>query len=91
MTIYVDANAKHDGNGSRELPFRRIGQAARVAMPGDEVVVAIAVVEISINPHPEDREHRSAQDEHSGEDFRPGKTADLQRIPEQCAQEKRSN
>ena len=50
MTIYVDVNAKHDGNGSRELPFRRIGQAARVAMPGDEVVVAPGIYREYVDP-----------------------------------------
>ena len=38
MIIYVDANAKHDGNGTKELPFRRINEAAKIAMPGDEVI-----------------------------------------------------
>ena len=37
---YVNANANHDGNGSRENPFRRINEAARIAVAGDEVVVA---------------------------------------------------
>ena len=37
---YVNANANHDGNGSRENPFRRINEAARIAVAGDEVIVA---------------------------------------------------
>ena len=40
MTIYVNVNAKHDGNGTKELPFRRINDAAKIAMPGDEILVA---------------------------------------------------
>ena len=40
MIYYVNAAASRDGNGSREMPFRRINDAARVAMPGDEVLVA---------------------------------------------------
>ena len=33
MTLYVDVNAKHDGNGPKELPFRRIGEAAKLQCP----------------------------------------------------------
>ena len=40
MIYYVNASASRDGNGSLEMPFRRINDAARVAMPGDEVLVA---------------------------------------------------
>lgn len=39
MTIYVDANAKKDGNGSKEQPFKRINEAAKIARPGDTVLV----------------------------------------------------
>ena len=37
MKIYVDQNAARSGNGSREMPFRRINDAAQAARPGDEV------------------------------------------------------
>ena len=37
---YVNAKADHDGNGSKEDPFKRINEAAKIAAPGDEVVVA---------------------------------------------------
>ncbi|MDO5435302.1 MAG: right-handed parallel beta-helix repeat-containing protein [Clostridia bacterium] len=43
MTIYVDINAKREGNGSAERPFKRINDAAKIAMPGDEVLVAPGV------------------------------------------------
>ena len=39
MKIYVDANAFRDGNGSLERPFKHINDAARIARPGDEVLV----------------------------------------------------
>ena len=50
MIIYVDASAEHDGNGSRNLPFKRINEAAKVAMPGDEVVVAPGTYREYVNP-----------------------------------------
>lgn len=37
MQIYVDANAGRDGNGSKEMPFKHINDAAQAAQPGDEV------------------------------------------------------
>ena len=50
MTLYVDANAKHDGNGTRELPYKRINEAAAVAMPGDEVIVAPGIYREYVDP-----------------------------------------
>ena len=40
MDIYVDVRAGRDGNGSKEMPFRRINEAAKVAKLGDTVLVA---------------------------------------------------
>ena len=40
MIYYVDIHAGREGNGSRETPFRRISDAAKIALPGDEVLVA---------------------------------------------------
>ena len=40
MKIYVDAKASRQGNGSREMPFKHINDAAQVAAAGDEVLVA---------------------------------------------------
>ena len=39
MIWYVNVKAGRDGNGSEEMPFKRIGDAAKVAQPGDEVLV----------------------------------------------------
>ena len=50
MTIYVNVNAKHDGNGTKELPFRRINEAAKIAKPGDEILVAPGVYRENVNP-----------------------------------------
>ena len=66
MQIYVDAAAFRDGNGSKERPFRRISDAARIAVPGDEVLVAPGVYREYVNPvhagTPDERiTHRSTQ------------------------------
>ena len=50
MIYYVDINAGREGNGSREMPFRRINDAAKVAMPGDEVLVAPGVYREEVAP-----------------------------------------
>lgn len=39
MQIYVNQKARCDGDGTKERPFKRINDAARIAMPGDEVLV----------------------------------------------------
>ncbi len=39
MIYYVDASAFRDGDGSCERPFKRIGDAAKLAVAGDEVIV----------------------------------------------------
>ena len=43
MKIYVNVNAGHDGNGTEQMPFRHINDAAKIAQPGDEVWVAPGV------------------------------------------------
>ena len=43
MIYYVNAKASRDGNGSKQMPFRHINDAAKVALPGDEVRVAPGV------------------------------------------------
>ena len=43
MNIYVDIHAPKEGDGSKERPFRRINDAALIAGPGDEVLVAPGV------------------------------------------------
>lgn len=40
---YVNVNSSRDGDGSREMPFKHINDAARIAKPGDEIVVAPGV------------------------------------------------
>ena len=40
MKIYVDAKASRQGNGSKEMPFKHINDAAQVAVAGDEVLGA---------------------------------------------------
>ncbi len=50
MKIYVDAHAFRDGNGTQERPYKHINDAARVAKPGDEVLVAPGVYREYVDP-----------------------------------------
>ena len=50
MIWYVNAKAGRDGNGSKEMPFKRIGDAAKVAQPGDEVLVYPGTYREYVNP-----------------------------------------
>lgn len=50
MNIYVDVNAAFDGNGTKEHPYKRINEAAKVAMPGDEIIVAPGIYRENVNP-----------------------------------------
>jgi len=50
MILYVDCGAKTAGDGSKLHPFRTINQAAAVAMPGDEVLVAPGVYHEDVSP-----------------------------------------
>lgn len=50
MTIYVDQAARGIGDGSQLHPFRTISQAAAIAMPGDEVLVAPGVYREEVSP-----------------------------------------
>ena len=50
MTIYVNAAAPKQGNGSKELPFKHINDAAKIAMPGDTVLVAPGIYREYVNP-----------------------------------------
>lgn len=49
-TYYVNVNASREGNGSKETPFKRINDAAKVAMPGDVVWVAPGIYREYVNP-----------------------------------------
>ncbi|MCR5685856.1 MAG: right-handed parallel beta-helix repeat-containing protein [Lachnospiraceae bacterium] len=50
MIYYVNCNASRDGNGSKDMPFKKIGDAACVAKAGDEVIVAPGVYREYVNP-----------------------------------------
>lgn len=50
MKYYVNANALKGGDGSVERPFKRIGEAAKLALPGDEVLVAPGVYREYVDP-----------------------------------------
>ena len=50
MIYYVNAQVGRGGNGSKETPFKRIGDAAKIAMPGDEVIVAPGVYREYVDP-----------------------------------------
>ncbi len=50
MIYYVNADASRDGNGSKEMPFKRINDAAQVAVAGDEIVVAPGIYREYVNP-----------------------------------------
>ncbi len=50
MVIYVNGKVTKDGDGTGENPFRTISQAAQIARPGDEVVVAPGVYREYVNP-----------------------------------------
>ena len=50
MIWYVNASAPREGNGLKETPFRFINDAAKIAEPGDEVVVAPGVYREYVNP-----------------------------------------
>ena len=50
MNIYVAANAFRDGNGTQERPFKHINDAAKIAQPGDQVLVAPGVYREYVDP-----------------------------------------
>ncbi len=50
MTIYVNGAAAKEGNGKKETPFRHINDAAKVAKPGDEVLVAPGIYREYVDP-----------------------------------------
>ena len=47
---YVDINSSRDGDGSKEMPFKHINDAAKVALPGDEVMVAPGIYREKVTP-----------------------------------------
>lgn len=50
MIYYVDSKAPRDGIGTADRPFRRINDAAKIAVAGDEVVVAPGIYREYVNP-----------------------------------------
>lgn len=50
MQLYVDINAASGGNGSKDKPFNRIQDAANIALPGDEVLVAPGTYREYVSP-----------------------------------------
>ncbi|MCR5251834.1 MAG: right-handed parallel beta-helix repeat-containing protein [Lachnospiraceae bacterium] len=50
MIYHVDRNAAANGDGSREHPFRKIGEAASIASPGDEVLIHPGIYREDVNP-----------------------------------------
>ena len=50
MIIYVSNAAPQNGNGSKEMPFRHINDAAKIAVPGDEILVAPGVYREYVDP-----------------------------------------
>ena len=60
MIYYVNARAESDGNGSKQRPFKHIDDAARIAVAGDEVIVAPGIYREKVTPRnaPERRTRR---------------------------------
>ena len=50
MKYYVNIKAGKDGDGSKERPFKRINDAAKIAVAGDEVLVAPGIYREYVNP-----------------------------------------
>ncbi|MBO5623925.1 MAG: DUF1565 domain-containing protein, partial [Butyrivibrio sp.] len=50
MQIYVSGNVRRSGDGSMEHPFRTIQEAALVAKPGDDVLVAPGIYREWVRP-----------------------------------------
>ncbi len=51
MIYYVDVNAAAGGDGSSEKPFKKIGEAAAAARPGDEVLVLPGIYREDVSPY----------------------------------------
>ncbi len=56
MIYYVNARAERDGNGSKQRPFKHIDDAARIAVAGDEIIVAPGIYREKVTPRNAGRE-----------------------------------
>ena len=50
MKYYVDASAARTGSGTKDSPFQTIREAALIALPGDEVLVAPGLYREYVDP-----------------------------------------
>ena len=50
MIWHVDQSVKISGDGTENRPFSRISDAAKIARPGDEVLVAPGIYREYVNP-----------------------------------------
>lgn len=50
MVYYVNAAAQRDGDGSKAAPFKHIDDAARIAVAGDEILVAPGIYRETVRP-----------------------------------------
>lgn len=50
MEIYVDSNRNFEGDGTKERPFRHISDAARIARPGDTILVFPGTYRENVEP-----------------------------------------
>jgi len=50
MQYYIDVHSAPHGDGSGDRPFNHINDAARIALPGDEVIVLPGIYRESVDP-----------------------------------------
>lgn len=50
MIYYISEKSELNGNGTREKPFKKITQAANIAVAGDTIVIGDGVYREWINP-----------------------------------------
>ena len=50
MIYYVNNSAPKNGNGTKEMPFKFINDAAKIAKAGDEVLVAPGIYHEYVDP-----------------------------------------
>ena len=50
MKYYVSASVYRSGDGSEKYPFKTIREAAKLAMPGDEVIVGAGTYHEYVDP-----------------------------------------